>query len=204
MIAASLTKPSKFSDLCSHRLQMRRKFFSHENSLSIFQRRTYRRSSWPSCVGGRTLPLRCGEIIRTFLFRSRASSPSSSYALSPMSLPGDLPVIKGPFNQLSFVYRGSGNMKSDRKTIAVCHCHDLVPFPTFVGPTSGPPFLPPRRWHRYSTLKDRAFLVFGDLPPKLLESRPSRPPLPISENSDGRFGTEDNRDGVQPKERQSA
>ena len=40
MIVASLTKPAKFSDLCSQRLQMRRKFFSHENNLSIFHRRT--------------------------------------------------------------------------------------------------------------------------------------------------------------------
>jgi len=41
----------------------------------------------------------------------------------------DETVIKGPFSQFAFVNRGCRNMKGDRKTMAVCHCHDLGPFP---------------------------------------------------------------------------
>lgn len=47
---ASVTKPRKFSTFRSQRTTMRRKFPSHANTRSTFQRRLYRRSERPSLV----------------------------------------------------------------------------------------------------------------------------------------------------------
>src|SRR5438445_4195989 len=150
-MAASLAKPAKFMDLYSHLLQRRRKFFIQAKTRSIFHLLPYLRNSRPSWVFALTRLLRCGEIMRTLLLRHLLSNPSSSYALSPTSLPGIgrtkrlSSVLSTSFPSWILapaIQRAIG--RPLRSEIAMI----LVPFPHFVSPMSGPLFLPPRRWHR--------------------------------------------------------
>ena len=53
----------------------------------------------------------------------------------------DKAVIKSFIHQLHFMRRSTFDANGDRKTTAVCNCHDLGAFAFFSGPDAGPPFL---------------------------------------------------------------
>jgi hypothetical protein len=49
------------------------------------------------------------------------------------------------FDELRFVGRSASNADGDRKTRAVCNCHDLGPFAALRFPDAGPPFFAPAK-----------------------------------------------------------
>ena len=195
MMQANLTKPSYSSTRVSHRVPTRRKFCIHEKSLSIFQRRLYRRSSRPSWVAGLTRLRVCGAIMRVPLFSNRASSLSLSYALSPIRRP-----IWSRTNRESRVF--STSLLSCGDALSICMeigrplpsaiAMILVPFPRLVGPTHRPLFLPPRRWHQSGTRINPDPLYLLNLSRAPRESHSRCRSRPTWRTNDGRSGREGN------------
>lgn len=51
-------------------------------------------------------------------------------------------LLESDFDKFGFMWRSACNPGGDRKTMAVCNCHDLGPLPRRVGSTAVPPFSP--------------------------------------------------------------
>ena len=54
-------------------------------------------------------------------------------------------IVDRLFDERDFVRRSTGNPCGDRKTMAVCDCHDLGPLAALGLPDGGPPFLAPAK-----------------------------------------------------------
>ncbi len=57
-------------------------------------------------------------------------------------------ACQGGFNECDFMGASTCDADGDRKTSAVCHCHELRTFAPLGLSHPVPPFLPPRRRHR--------------------------------------------------------
>jgi hypothetical protein len=122
------------------------------------------------------------------------SSPSESYALSPISRSGNS-SRKHPAKTASTSRHSAGEALStdtargrpSPEAIATI----FVPLPRLVGPTAKPPFWRSRRSHPRTLHPNSASLVRADVLPTGGVLRPACPHVPTAENAGGRFGTED-------------
>src|SRR5207248_1471837 len=58
----------------------------------------------------------------------------------PLQFGGDKGALKSLFYEGSFMRRGAGNGQGERKTRAVCNCHDLGPFAALSFANASTPF----------------------------------------------------------------
>jgi hypothetical protein len=72
----------------------------------------------------------------------------------------DEKIIMGPFNHFFFVDRDSRKMNGDRKTIAVCHCHNLGLFPLLRRSNIWTSFLPDHFRTSAKALSKRSSTLF--------------------------------------------
>ena len=79
---------------------------------------------------GRKILIQCIAIIRFIAYKHRRSISDKSFS-------------NGCFNQFCFVRRGVFDMYGDRKTRAVCNCHDLGAFSPLGFSHAEPPFWAP-------------------------------------------------------------
>ena len=122
------------------------------------------------------------------------SSPSESYALSPISRWGNS-SRKHPAKTASTSRHSAGEALStdtargrpSPEAIATI----FVPLPRLVGPTAKPPFWRSRRSHPRTLHPGSAFLARADVLPTDVAVRPTCPHVPIAESAGDRFGTED-------------
>lgn len=76
-----------------------------------------------------------------FQFRVQLIAVVSLVANQPLRLEFKEPTIKSLFDKSYFVRGSTFDMYGDRKTMAVCDCHDLGPLAPLGFPDAEPPFL---------------------------------------------------------------
>ena len=69
----------------------------------------------------------------------------SSVANKAIGCSSDKTRIEGLFDERDFMRRSTRNPGGDRKTMAVCNCHDLGPLPALGLPDGEAPFLAPAK-----------------------------------------------------------